>query len=47
MPPSEAVQCIEAFHPKVLFPYHYRGSDLAELKGLTAQGIEVRTRNWY
>ncbi len=47
MPPSEARQCVEAFHPKVLFPYHYRGSDLNELQGLTGQGIEVRNRNWY
>jgi L-ascorbate metabolism protein UlaG (beta-lactamase superfamily) len=47
MPPAEARQCIEAFHPRVLFPYHYRGSDLNELQGLPGQGIEVRTRNWY
>ena len=47
MPPAEAAECIEAFRPKVLFPYHYRGSDLGELKGLPAQGIEVHSRNWY
>jgi L-ascorbate metabolism protein UlaG (beta-lactamase superfamily) len=47
MPPAEALQCVEAFHPKVLFPYHYRGSDLSSLKGLAGQGVEVRERNWY
>jgi L-ascorbate metabolism protein UlaG (beta-lactamase superfamily) len=47
MPPPEALQCVEAFRPKVLFPYHYRGSDLSELKELSAQGVEVRSRNWY
>jgi L-ascorbate metabolism protein UlaG (beta-lactamase superfamily) len=47
MPPAEALQCVEAFRPKVLFPYHYRGSDLGPLRGLATQGVEVRTRNWY
>ena len=47
MPPAEALQCVEAFRPKVLFPYHYRGSDLGPLHGLAAEGVEVRTRNWY
>jgi L-ascorbate metabolism protein UlaG (beta-lactamase superfamily) len=47
MPPSEARACVEAFHPKVLFPYHYRGSDLSELPSLASKGIEVRMRNWY
>jgi hypothetical protein len=32
----------------VLFPYHYRGSDLAELdRGLAGKGIEIRKRAWY
>jgi L-ascorbate metabolism protein UlaG (beta-lactamase superfamily) len=47
MPPAEALQCVKAFHPKVLLPYHYRGSDLSELRVLAAQGVEVRMRNWY
>jgi L-ascorbate metabolism protein UlaG (beta-lactamase superfamily) len=47
MPPAEAIPCIEAFHPKVLFPYHYRGSDLSELHVLADQGIDVRLRAWY
>jgi L-ascorbate metabolism protein UlaG (beta-lactamase superfamily) len=47
MPPSEARECIDAFRPKVLFPYHYRGSDLSELHPLTEHGIQVRERKWY
>jgi L-ascorbate metabolism protein UlaG (beta-lactamase superfamily) len=48
MPPSEAAQCIAAFKPKVLFPYHYRGSNVAELdKPLEGTGVEVRKRDWY
>lgn len=49
MPPAEAAECIEAFKPKVLYPYHYRGSDLGELdRGLGGdKAIEVRKWDWY
>ena len=49
MPPAEAAQCVKAFKPKILYPYHYRDSDLAELtKGLDGEKtVEVRLRNWY
>ena len=48
MPPAEAAECIAAFKPKVLLPYHYRGSDLGDLdKGLSGKGIEIRKREWY
>jgi L-ascorbate metabolism protein UlaG (beta-lactamase superfamily) len=49
MPPSEAAECIEAFKPKILYPYHYRGSDLGELDTALAgdKRIEVRKRDWY
>jgi L-ascorbate metabolism protein UlaG (beta-lactamase superfamily) len=48
MPPAEAAECIAAFKPKVLIPYHYRGSDLGELdKALAGKGIEIRKREWY
>lgn len=30
MPPSEAAECVKKFRPKVVTPYHYRGSDLNE-----------------
>ena len=48
MPPEEAADAAKAFHPKVVIPYHYRGSDLAVFKkGLAGTGIEVRLLDWY
>lgn len=48
MPPNEAAEAVKAFHPKVVIPYHYRGSDLAVFqKGLEGTGIEVRLLDWY
>ena len=56
MPPEEAADCVKAFKPKVVYPYHYRGMGgptpeqnqqtfAASLKGIA--GIEVRTPNFY
>jgi L-ascorbate metabolism protein UlaG (beta-lactamase superfamily) len=48
MPPDEAAEAVKAFHPKVVIPYHYRGSDLQVFKkGLDGTGIEVRLLEWY
>ena len=48
MPPDEAAAAVKAFKPKVVYPYHYRGSDLAVFqKDLEGTGIEVRLRDWY
>ncbi len=48
MPPEEAAACVAAFKPKMVYPYHYRGSDLAAFeKPLEGSGVEVRLRNWY
>jgi L-ascorbate metabolism protein UlaG (beta-lactamase superfamily) len=49
MPPAEAAACINAFQPKILYPYHYRGSNLEELRAAVAGHgqIDVRLRNWY
>jgi L-ascorbate metabolism protein UlaG (beta-lactamase superfamily) len=48
MPPEEAADAVKAFHPKIVIPYHYRGSDLAVFKkGLDGTGIEVRLLEWY
>ena len=52
MPPDEAAEAVKAFHPKVVFPYHYRGSDLAcskkdwkgrALRCVCSSGIRSRT----
>jgi L-ascorbate metabolism protein UlaG (beta-lactamase superfamily) len=48
MPPAEAAAAVKAFHPKIVYPYHYRGQDpstFAEL--LKGTGIEVRLQQWY
>src|SRR5437899_677109 len=48
MPPDEAAEAVKAFHPKIVIPYHYRGSDLSIFqKGLDGTGIEVRLLDWY
>ena len=48
MPPTEAAECIKAFAPKVLLPYHYKGSNLDELTAaLKGAPVEVRQRAWY
>ena len=48
MPPDEAAEAVKAFHPAIVIPYHYRGSDLAVFKkGLAGTGIEVRELDWY
>jgi L-ascorbate metabolism protein UlaG (beta-lactamase superfamily) len=48
MPPEEAADAVRAFHPKVVIPYHYRGSDLSVFqKRLAGSGIEVRLLDWY
>lgn len=48
MPPSEAAECVKAFKPKVVYPYHYRGQNPEEFKAaLKGEPIEVRLLNWY
>lgn len=48
MPPEEAAEAVKAFRPKIVYPYHYRGSDLSVFeKALQGTGIEVRIRDWY
>jgi L-ascorbate metabolism protein UlaG (beta-lactamase superfamily) len=48
MPPDEAAEAVRAFHPKIVYPYHYRDSDLNVFeKGLAGTGIEVRKLDWY
>lgn len=48
MPPDEAAEVVRAFHPKVVYPYHYRGSDIKAFESaLKGSGVEVRLRDWY
>jgi L-ascorbate metabolism protein UlaG (beta-lactamase superfamily) len=45
-PPLEAAECAKAFKPKVVYPYHYRGSKPEEFAGALKDtpGVEVRIR---
>jgi len=48
MTPEEAAAAARSFSPKIVYPYHDRGSDLAAFqKALQGSGIEVRIRDWY
>ena len=48
MTPEEAADAVRAFKPKVVYPYHHRGSDVKAFeKSLEGSGVEVRIRNWY
>jgi L-ascorbate metabolism protein UlaG (beta-lactamase superfamily) len=48
MTPEEAADAVKAFHPRVVIPYHYQGSDPAVFqKALEGSGIEVRLLDWY
>src|SRR5579859_771339 len=48
MPPVEAAEAVRAFHPKVVYPYHYRGSDTKEFEAaLACSGIQVKLLDWY
>ena len=51
---TEAADAVLAFKPKIVYPYHYRGtnglSDVSAFKNLVEAGdkqIDVRLRNWY
>jgi L-ascorbate metabolism protein UlaG (beta-lactamase superfamily) len=48
MTPEAAADAVKAFHPAVVYPYHYRGSDIqAFATALAGTGIDVRLRDWY
>jgi L-ascorbate metabolism protein UlaG (beta-lactamase superfamily) len=46
---EQAAGLVAAFKPKVVYPYHSRGSDLKKFEALLKDkpGIEVRIRDWY
>ena len=48
MTPEEAAGAVRAFHPAVVYPYHYKGSDTTAFKkALDGSGIDVRVIDWY
>lgn len=46
---EKAAAAVRAFKPKIVYPYHSRGSDLEKFKSLVGAdaGVEVRLREWY
>jgi L-ascorbate metabolism protein UlaG (beta-lactamase superfamily) len=48
MTPAEAAECVKAFKPKLVYPYHYRGQNVQEFAtALEGTGTDVRLRDWY
>jgi len=46
---DQAASAVREFKPKIVYPYHYRGSDVEKFKKLVGEhsGVEVRLRDWY
>ena len=46
---EQAAGAVREFKPKIVYPYHYRGSDTEKFKQLVGSdgGVEVRLRDWY
>lgn len=47
---EQAASAVLDFQPRVVYPYHYRGSDVEAFKQQVEsedEGIEVRLREWY
>jgi hypothetical protein len=43
-----ATECVKAFRPKTVNPYHYRRQDPEEFKAaLKGEPVGLRLRNWY
>ncbi|HTM96768.1 MAG TPA: MBL fold metallo-hydrolase [Croceibacterium sp.] len=44
---EQAAEAVNTFKPAVVYPYHYRGSDLAAFEAAVSAPTEVRLREWY
>ncbi len=46
---EQAAAVVREIRPRIVYPYHYRGSDLEKFKALVGYdaGVEVRIREWY
>lgn len=47
MTPDQAAEAINAFKPKIVYPYHYGDSDLSVLETNVDADVDVRLREWY
>ena len=44
---EQAADAVKAFKPKIVYPYHYRSSDIEKFKELVGAAAEVRLVDWY
>ena len=46
---EQAASAVREFRPKIVYPYHYKGSDVEKFKKLVGNdvGVDVRLRDWY
>ncbi|SMQ86169.1 L-ascorbate metabolism protein UlaG, beta-lactamase superfamily [Devosia lucknowensis] len=44
---EQAVEAINTFKPRIVYPYHYGDSDLSPLETEIDENVEIRLRNWY
>ena len=44
---NQAADAVQAFKPKIVYPYHHRGSDTAAFRQLVGDAAEVRLADWY
>lgn len=47
MTEQQAADAVKAFRPRIVYPYHYRGSDTQKFKDLVGDAAEVRLVDWY
>ncbi len=49
MAPEAAAECVQEFGPQIVYPYHYRGSDVSVFENQVTSNsdIEVRILDWY
>jgi L-ascorbate metabolism protein UlaG (beta-lactamase superfamily) len=47
MTPEQAASAVKAFKPKIVYPYHSKGTDTQKFAELVGDLAEVRLRDWY
>jgi L-ascorbate metabolism protein UlaG (beta-lactamase superfamily) len=49
MTEEQAASAVREFSPRIVYPYHYRGSDVNEFAALVGEGngVDVRLADWY
>ena len=47
MTEAQAADAVKAFRPKIVYPYHYKGSDPKKFAALVGNASDVRLRDWY